>query len=354
MSDIDIQNENSFQHALHAGMNLFAGAGFSILSKDAQGRYLPLGDSLCEELVDAFNLPFHKNTTLTQVSTILNSTKSQAFREYMTDRFTVSEFDRRYVSLMKINIQCLLTTNIDDLFYKIYSESDGKYLNDIDFRGPSRSDELAVDAIWLHGCVRNPHREFTFSAIDIASAAHIDHTRWQLLSAQMEKRPTIFVGYGMNDAGFLHSLHPTTTGGRSKAEMWAVFPPGLTESEVEYLRALGIQIVEADISAFLDYVHRLDAPADTALSSSDRSHTGNKFPSFTIPEQGSVPVRPLADFFIGAPPTWSDVFSHRLHRTEHFARIRDLLLGSQSVLAVGIPASGKTTLMNATCGGCPV
>ena len=29
MTLIEIQNENSFRHALHAGMNLFAGAGFS-------------------------------------------------------------------------------------------------------------------------------------------------------------------------------------------------------------------------------------------------------------------------------------------------------------------------------------
>ena len=345
MSGIVIQNENSFQHALRTGVNLFAGSGFSILSKDARGTLLPLGNALCKELVDAFDIPFHTNTTLAQVSTILNSTKSQAFREFLINRFTVSKFDHRYFSIKNINIQCLLTTNIDDLFYKIYSESDGKYLNDIDFRGPSRSDELAVDAIWLHGCVRNPHREFTFSAIDVASAAHIDHTRWQLLSAQMEKRPTIFVGYSMNDAGFLHALHPATTGGRSKAEMWAVFPPGLSQSEVEYLRALGIQIVEADISAFLDYVHGLDAKTGIDRSSSDHSQIRSRFPSLTIPDQGSVPVRPLADFFIGAPPTWSDVFSHRLHRTEHFTRIRDLLLGSQSVLVVGIPASGKTTLM---------
>ena len=144
---------------------------------------------------------------------------------------------------------------------------------------------------------------------------------------------------------FLHALHPTTTGGRSKADMWGVFPPGLTETEVEYLRALGIQIIEADISDFLTYIHDLDAPIDTDVASSDHSHIRNRFPSLTIPEQGSVPVRPLADFFIGAPPTWSDVFSHRLHRTEHYARIRDLLVGSQSILAVGIPASGKTTLM---------
>ena len=345
MSGIVIQNQNSFHHALRTGVNLFAGSGFSILSKDARGNSLPLGNPLCKELVDAFDIPFHSNMTLAQVSTILNSTKSQAFREYLIDRFTVSEFDHRYFSIKKINIQCILTTNIDDLFYKIYSEADGRYLNDIDFRGPSRSDELAVDAIWLHGCVRNPHRAFTFSAIDIASAPHMDHTRWQLLSAQMEKRATIIVGYSMNDAGFLQALHPATTGGRSKAEMWAVFPPGIRQSEVEYLHALGIQVVEADIAAFLNYVHNLDATTGSNLSSSDNSHLRSRFPNLSIPEVGSVPVRPLADFFIGAPPTWSDVFSHRLHRTEHFARIRDLLLGKQNVLVVGIPASGKTTLM---------
>ena len=64
--------ENLFRQALRNGMNLFCGAGFSVEAEDRNGRKLPTGAGLLEELkqefpsVEAFrNLP-RACTKLTQ------------------------------------------------------------------------------------------------------------------------------------------------------------------------------------------------------------------------------------------------------------------------------------------------
>ena len=346
MANITIQNENSFRHALNTGITLFTGAGFSLRAKDKFGRPLPLGKGLRDELGDRFNIPLAENTTLGQITTILNTTQPQALRKFLVDRFSVGELDRRYYALKKLNVSCILTTNIDDLFYHIYSGSDGQYLNDIDFRGPSLVDRLAIDAIWLHGCVRHPFREFTFTSIDVASTIQTDPRRWQMLASIMEKRPTLMIGYSMNDSGFLYTLHPNATGGRRKADMWAVFPPGLEKNQKDYIKVLGIQLIEADIDTFLNFCEDLEQDPELKSTPADaKTSTEILFPKMSVPDPAAVPFRPLADFFMGAPPVWSDIFSHRLHQTEHHGHIRNLLIGERDTLVVGIPACGKTTLM---------
>lgn len=56
-----IENENSLRHYLTDKINLFTGAGFSILAQDMDNKNLPLGSELNEELKIKFkkrlNLP---------------------------------------------------------------------------------------------------------------------------------------------------------------------------------------------------------------------------------------------------------------------------------------------------------
>jgi ABC-type hemin transport system ATPase subunit len=60
---------------------------------------------------------------------------------------------------------------------------------------------------------------------------------------------------------------------------------------------------------------------------------------------GTVPVRALLDFYLGAPPTWYDVYSGQLYRTSNYDKIVELINSKKNVVVIGIPASGKTTLM---------
>lgn len=46
-----INNENVFLERLKTGINLFTGAGFSLLPSDS-GTCLPSGKELCKEIID--------------------------------------------------------------------------------------------------------------------------------------------------------------------------------------------------------------------------------------------------------------------------------------------------------------
>lgn len=99
-----IDNKNTFERALSSGINLFLGAGFSILAKDANGNYLPTGTALAKELAIKFSKPdFY---SLPQLSTIIEkSTSKQDFYDYLVNRFSVKSFDPLYNNLLNMNIQ---------------------------------------------------------------------------------------------------------------------------------------------------------------------------------------------------------------------------------------------------------
>lgn len=59
-----IENENTFLRNLTLGINLFVGAGFSVLAYDKSGKQLPVGSALLEELKTIFNV---KSSDLTRI-----------------------------------------------------------------------------------------------------------------------------------------------------------------------------------------------------------------------------------------------------------------------------------------------
>ena len=118
---IEIENQNSLEHAFHQGINLFVGAGFSVLAKDKFGKELPLGCNLADELAEHFGKP--KYYQLPQLCSILTNTVEGAFYEYLTNRFTVDYVDPLYYNLQNINVKSIYTTNIDNLIFEIYLKS---------------------------------------------------------------------------------------------------------------------------------------------------------------------------------------------------------------------------------------
>ena len=337
-----IENENNFLAALSNGVNLFLGAGFSVLAEDKQGQVLPSGSKLCEELIQEFALP-PTLQELTQVATILKNTAPLDFRSYLKTRFTIGNFDPLYKAIEKINIHSIITTNIDDLLFRIYTDSTRFYLNDLDMHGASFGDRRAINLVSLHGCVLNETKEFIFSSTELASVFGQDPDRWHFLTNALQSQPTLFWGYGLADAGALQALHPSAVDSRDRADTWITVLPGTDEGTLQYFRALGFQILEADTRALLDLFKHQKGVIEPEVTSETPTRT--LFPNLAIPDLGSVPVRSLLEFYRGAPPTWYDVFSGRLYQTCYHASARNFLSAGKNVLLVGVPGSGKTTLL---------
>ena len=80
-------------------------------------------------------MPGGKEMELPILITIIEDTRRLELRDYLEQRYAVGRFDRRYYCLEKINVRAIFTTNIDDLLYRIYEQSDRYYLMDLDMQG---------------------------------------------------------------------------------------------------------------------------------------------------------------------------------------------------------------------------
>lgn len=339
-----IENENSFKQALKYGVNFFVGSGFSVLAKDGDGRKLPIGHELASELVSEFKIQDAASLDLSRISTILEYDNKSAFYAYIKKRFNVNEFDEKYCVLEKLNIKSIFTTNVDNLIHKIFASSDQFYLNDINLRGPTFGDRSAIDYIALHGSILDDNRSISFSSRDLAASFSTNPDSWRFLVNRLQTFPSIFWGHSIEDAGVLEALSPSPVDGINHKEKWLLLRSSTDGGTINYFKALGFQIIIADTSQILEYLDSLiivPTPGFVKAKATAREI----FPQEVMPEPGTVPVRPIIDFYLGAAPSWSDIYSGRLHKTIHLSKNCDAINSGKHTIVVGLPACGKTTLM---------
>ena len=340
-----IENEHTFKKALEQGINLFTGSGFSVLAQDAEGKTLPPGGEFAKELIDFFEIPHRAELTLGQVCTILNYSHKNELYAYLKKRFSVKEFDPLYFSLDHVNIKNIFTTNIDDLLFQVYAQSMIHYLNDLDIKGPVLHDREAINIVTLHGCVLDDTRDLSFSSMDIAAAFHADPDRWYSLTQRLQSYPTLFWGTSINDSSTLEALNPKTIQLRPQKDKWVVLPDDTDYDSVQYFKALDCHLIIATTSEMLNYIKSLDIITYPTKSELRKLPTKKLFPLESIPDIGTIPSRPIIEFYLGAAPQWSDIFSGQLYRTSHFDTVVDSINSGKDTIVVGMTACGKTTLM---------
>ncbi len=352
---VEIQNEANFRKSVLSPLNpdqrlnLFLGAGFSALAQDGKGRRLPLGGDLARELLRRFDIQYANGMPLSQIVPIIEHTRAAELRQFLTDRFTVGDFDERYYIVGCLDIGTVFTTNIDDLPHRIYAESPYYYLNDVYLHGPSYGDRSAVDFVPLHGCVTDENRPLRFGAIELATAFQHDPARWGYLADRLSRAPTLFWGYSMNDPGTLTAASLL----KSRGDRWAVVLPDAGKGTTEYFRAMGFQLIRGDTAALLDYLIKLDEQRMAVPPPLSRN-TRRLFPAEAVPDVSEVPRRSVIEFFTGAAPTWSDIYSDLVERSVHYNRIRNSLNAGLNVAMIGLPACGKTTLLMQLAAGADI
>jgi len=342
---MQIEREASFRHAMtKGGLNLFTGAGFSVLAKDEHGAALPTGAMLRDELAARFDVVGGSELGLAQLATIIASRDNARFEAFIRRRFTVADFDSRYRALHSIDVKAVLTVNVDDLVHRLYAGSPLHYVNDLDRRGSSHGDRTAIDYVALHGSVRDETRPFTFGSQDLAAVFARDPDRWHLLGSRLQQHASFFWGYSLDDAGVLQTLHPQTRGMRDAKPMWInVMPSSADEGTLAFFRAMGFHLIFSDTNELLDYMGTIEAPA--VLHLKEGATSADVFPEYAIPIVDSLPVRPLDIFFDGAPPSWTDASSHRVPRLSHYDSIVESIHLHDNIAVIGIPGCGKSTML---------
>ena len=199
-----------FEADLNKEINLFTGAGFSTLSSNVNKQVLPAGDVLRKNLITEFKLDSYASLDLPSIYAILRTDRRQALRDFLEDTFTVEECNPAYNALKSLYVSFFYSTNIDDLPFHIFAPSSSgthRVLHDNYAYGAPRRPHEVVQYIPLHGCVRHADDDFVFTAGQISSAFASDRETWYVFQRELQARPTIFLGYGMHDAGVLQALH---------------------------------------------------------------------------------------------------------------------------------------------------
>lgn len=340
-----IENEDLFNMHLQQGINLFLGAGFSVEAEgifETKSKHMPVGDGLRQEILKEFDRDKNSKMSLAQLCQILSKTKREALTEFFLQRFTVTTFDKLYSNLERLNIKAIFTTNIDDLIFKIFENSQKYYVNDISLRGPSIVGSSAIDYIALHGSVVHPTSEsLDFSPIEIASSFERDKDKWFGYLGRVQQTPTLYWGYSIADAGVLQAFAKETANGRERAPAWVTLRAE-DEDSIEYYSSLGFQIIIADTSELLKYFGQIKIKKPQGAP---KRLIDKRFSEYQIPLINKVPVRSLVEFYLGAESTWYDIFLGGLHKTKHFSTIQNAVAGSKNCLLIGAAVTGKSTLL---------
>lgn len=339
--NIHIEEKHTFEKALKNGLSLFLGSGFSVLAKDKKKRGLPCGSGLLEELKEVFPRVSAFND-LSKVSTVLEkSIEKEEFKNYLTNRFSVGEYDALYTNLARIKLKSIFSTNIDDLIFRIWeNEKQSKYYINNTLGLGELSDDFAINYYPVHGCVLNYDKDYIFSNIKIASAYTSQDGSWESLKLTVSSSPILFWGWSFNDSDIIEAIYSS----RSKmvddnTRKWIVlYEP--EEFEIEFYKSLNFSIIIASTREFLEYLGTIELESDENIERNIDIPTNYLVPS--VAEEASYPV---TNFFEGDIPRWSYIFSGQIVRTHYYKKIADSIHGEKNIIVIGVPASGKTTLM---------
>lgn len=340
---MEIQNKNTLIHAMKTGINVFVGAGFSLYAYDSRNKKLPTGKELANELQKNFDV---KSSNLSMISTILQRKSKVEFKSFLTDRFTVKDYEPFYENLNYVNVKSYFTTNIDNLIPKIVSASNSKrFINDLLVYGEN-TDVNRINYLSLHGNVDNPENDYVFDVQSLATTFDSNQRIWSYLSNACEKNPTIFLGYSFSDNSVIQALSSYRTFENAQNEKWILlFKP--TDEEIEYYEALDFSIIKGDIKEFLEFI-----PTLLDVDSLTEGENGSNNDIFDIFKSNLVPIdnrnqvsRPIIDFFRGQVPIWSDILSNKIYKVSYYKTIQDSIYNkSKQTIVIGAPVSGKTTL----------
>ena len=310
------------------------------MAKDANGRQLPLGSDLNEEL----HIHFGKSNILPlpQLCTILEKSDKEAFHKYLKDRFSVQYVDPRYYSINRLNLKNIFTTNIDNLIPKII-DNGSKYINDQIANGPT-NDKNAINYTPLHGNVERNDSQYVFDVSSIANVHNEAPRIWSCLSLSMEAFPTIFLGYSFNDSSVIQALTSRQTFGNAQKPKWILLIDPIPEY-IEYYESLGFNIISGDIASILEYFGKIehDVNEEKESGSIDMMLKANIVPHsiYEIDRH-----RPIKDFYTGSSPIWSDILDNQIYKTHHLPIILDSIYSSKrGTIIIGAPVTGKSTLM---------
>ena len=345
------ENEELFKSfSSQYGINLFIGAGFSTYAYNSDNESLPLGNLICQRLIQKFEIDNSVYSTLSKVCRKIKRTQNDALNIYLREIYKVREYDESYKLLPSLPIKNIISTNIDDLIEQIYSNPDSnKDISDVHIYGDIQKDNT-VPLYKLHGSITYPFNEtLSFTPEELNSLFITNNSLFQTVSYKLSNCPCLFWGTSLEDGNINQIINCTTFGRKSNLPKWVVVYP--KDEKYKYLleeyHDLGFNIIVADTKDLLIYLSKMPF----VTKSDDNRYIYKKYKdsftnNFVCKElKKSALARPINEFFQGAEPQISDVLSSNIVRTSYFSTLHNSIMANHITLITGIPGCGKSTLL---------
>ena len=347
----NIECENLLKDAFLNGINIFCGAGFSMLAKNAEQKPLPTGNALLSELKADFD-SIKVYSKLSSACTKLKETDRTSFEYFITNRFEVNSFDPLYYELEKINIRNIFTTNVDNLWFKIFDRPGvPKCLIDRAKKGAiyENKDGIFINYYALHGSVNNKSG-YVFGTTDIASAfknADIANT-WNNLAQEAASFPILFWGWNFNDYGPLEAIYGGKKNINDNINKWFVLYEGEDnlEETKDLLKTLGFNLIISNTKDFLEYIkNSFSVNTNNKETDSEKTISLSFKRKYFIPRREELPSPAFFSFFTTYKPEWSFFYNQNVHKTIYYKELADKIASHKDIIVTGIRGAGKTTLM---------
>lgn len=331
------------------GLNLYLGAGFSTYAYNEDGDSLPLGEAINSRLIDLFELDKNRNLTLSKTCQKIKKDNEDVLEKYFKEIYTVKTFDNEYITITRLPIKNIVTTNIDNLLEKIYSHPDSMAeLSDSHIYGSLEKDRV-VNLYKLHGSVTYPLGEkMSFTEKELTDLFVRDKGIFESVSYKLATAPTIFWGTSLNDSNTLELICNSEYCSKFKMQKWiVVYPSEDNKDFIEDFEELGFNIIEADTKELILYLKEQNFIRENKIQENVLKKYQSEFPNnFVCDELKHSGVRrPVIDFFAGAEPQISDIMSNNVTRISYFRKALETILSGKITLITGIPGCGKSTLL---------
>lgn len=334
-----IQYEEIFFDKVKAGINLFTGAGFSVLP-NPDGKHLPVAKDLAKKICDEFLLPSTLASDLELVSMRARKKDARRFDQFLRESYRVYDINSLYSAVNLMNIRTYITTNIDNLFQTIVEKDAEKYINPV-VNGKAKRIGKPIDYIPLHGDITDPESYLYFGSLEIARAVADNSRLFSVMENEVYRYPTLFWGYGFHDSSVMSTLGSILSNNASN--IWIQFTEDNKEKAEAY-RELGFNIIIGDTEGLLkDIQSRLSI----AINKKNKDLSVPKiWESFEIPTQNQLKINLNAtDYFRDGKMAWNVIFSKYPYETIFVKEAYEKHLKNKNLIIIGSSQCGKTTLL---------
>ena len=331
-----IDKEFLLKEKMKCGVNLFTGAGFSTLPY--KGASLPTADELCTEICEKYNISLEFGYDLEEVSALV---PNQSYQSFLRERFRVTGCNELYNKINNINIQSLITTNIDNIPYCFISNVNRYYLKNILYYGANKSKNANIDYIPLHGDVINLNLPLYFGKFDLSIVEEINKELFNEMESRIFNTPTIFWGYGFHDKGVLKSIKRVLT--KKIHDFWVQCMPN-DKKMINFFRQIGANVIIADTESLLQWI------GNTIIYSSNHEKDkilSNDLRQFLIPSitDSKLETLPASEYYVKGVTQWYSILTGQAYETSMVNKVYNDALQNKNTIVIGGDFVGKTTLL---------